>query len=79
MTGQTWWEGGATGEVWKRCDTPLSLGISFQEQCTLRDFMSSTSRQQMQVLRWLSQVEETFCGSSIINYGRWMHMDANGF
>ena len=29
--------------------------------------------------RWLSQVEETFCGSSIINYGSWMQMDSNDF
>ena len=29
--------------------------------------------------RWLSQVEETFCGSSIVNYGRWMQIYANGF
>ena len=28
---------------------------------------------------WLSQVEETFCGSSIINYGRWMQIDSNDF
>ena len=35
VTGRTWWEGGATGEMWKRCDTTLSLlpvlGTSFQE------------------------------------------------
>ena len=52
-TGRTWWEGGATGEMWKRCDTPLSLlPVLRNLQCTLRDSMlrmSTTSRQQMQV------------------------------
>ena len=39
-TGRTWWEGGATGEKWKRCDTPLSLlPVLRNFQCTLRDSM----------------------------------------
>ena len=105
VTGRTWWEGGATGEMWKRCDTPLSLlPVLRNFQCTLRDSML---RSQLPVdsrckfvlrdvagmshlntldiisysewFRWLSQVEETFCGSSIVNYGRWMQMDSNDF
>ena len=40
VTGRTWWEGGATGEMWKRCDTPLSLlPVLRNFQCTLRDSM----------------------------------------
>ena len=45
VTGRTWWEGGATGEMWQRCDTPLSLlpvlGTSFQESSVdfIRDCM----------------------------------------
>ena len=39
-TGRTLWEGGATGEMWQRCDTPLSLlPVLRNFQCTLRDSM----------------------------------------
>ena len=40
VTGGTWWDGGSTGEMWQRCDTPLSLlPVLRNFQCTLRDSM----------------------------------------